>query len=138
MRLNQLNKYHFSDKLPIMKKFPGRLDSFKLLYVKSNTSNKGKAPNPRGSVVSLFILYKKCIYTLLYGRKILCTTQGSKFLILVKMTGMLEALQFDYWTNLIFQDCSEKQVPEVPLISCYEPKLALWNCCWNLLETTIS
>lgn len=35
--------------IPIIKKFPGRFFSFKLLYVKSNTSKTGKAPNPLGS-----------------------------------------------------------------------------------------
>lgn len=40
--------------IPIMKKFPGRFFSFKLLYVRSNTSKTGKAPNPLGSEYSRF------------------------------------------------------------------------------------
>lgn len=35
-----------------MKKFPGSIFSFKLLYDKSSTSSTGNAPNPRGSVFS--------------------------------------------------------------------------------------
>jgi len=38
------------------KKFPGSDLSLRLLYVKSNTSNTGKAPNPLGNTVNLFIL----------------------------------------------------------------------------------
>lgn len=36
-----------------MKKFPGNVFSFKLLYVRSNTSKTGKAPNPLGSTLNL-------------------------------------------------------------------------------------
>lgn len=36
--------------LPIMKKFPGNVFSFKLLYDKSKTSSTGKAPKPRGKL----------------------------------------------------------------------------------------
>lgn len=39
-----------------MKKFPGRLDSFRLLYVKSRTSRTAKAPKPRGNESKRFIL----------------------------------------------------------------------------------
>lgn len=35
---------------PIMKKFPGNVFSFKLLYDKSRTSRTGNAPKPRGKV----------------------------------------------------------------------------------------
>lgn len=41
--------------LPIMKKFPGNVCSFKLLYDKSNTSNTGNAPNPLGNVFNRLI-----------------------------------------------------------------------------------
>ena len=41
------------------KKFPGRLFSFKLLYVRSRTSSAGKAPKPRGNALSLFILHQQ-------------------------------------------------------------------------------
>jgi len=41
---------------PIMKKFPGRFFSLKLLYVRSNTSRTGNAPKPRGSTSNRFIL----------------------------------------------------------------------------------
>lgn len=38
-----------------MKKFPGNVCSFKLLYDKSKTSNTGKAPNPLGKVFNLLM-----------------------------------------------------------------------------------
>lgn len=41
----QINKNHS----PIIKKFPGRAFSFKLLYVKSRISSTGNAPKPLGS-----------------------------------------------------------------------------------------
>lgn len=42
-----------------MKKFPGKLVSLKLLYVKSNTSRTAKAPKPRGNESKRFILEKQ-------------------------------------------------------------------------------
>lgn len=42
-------------KLPIIKKLPGSVCSFKLLYDKSKTSNTGKAPNPLGNVFNLLM-----------------------------------------------------------------------------------
>lgn len=38
-----------------MKKFPGNVVSFKLLYDKSSTSSTGNAPNPRGNELKRFI-----------------------------------------------------------------------------------
>lgn len=38
-----------------MKKFPGKLFSFRLLYVKSKTSSTGKAPKPLGKLYNRFI-----------------------------------------------------------------------------------
>jgi len=45
--------------LPNMKKFPGKVSSEILLYVKSNTSSIGNEPNPRGKVSRRFILQNK-------------------------------------------------------------------------------
>lgn len=42
--------------LPSIKKFPGKLDSLKLLYVKSKTSSTAKAPKPLGNESKRFIL----------------------------------------------------------------------------------
>lgn len=39
-----------------MKKFPGSDFSKRLLYVRSNTSSAGNAPNPRGNELKRFIL----------------------------------------------------------------------------------
>lgn len=41
--------------LPIMKKLPGNVFSFKLLYDKSNTSSTGNAPKPRGNELKRLI-----------------------------------------------------------------------------------
>lgn len=49
-----------------MKKFPGKLDSLKLLYVKSNTSRTANAPKPRGNESKRFILQKKLLIVLSY------------------------------------------------------------------------
>lgn len=41
--------------IPIIKKLPGNVFSFKLLYDKSRISKTGKAPNPRGNEFKRFI-----------------------------------------------------------------------------------
>lgn len=82
-----------------MKKFPGKLLSFRLLYVKSKTSNTGKAPKPRGRELSLFILQKKLVGSLIGMFNFVKTvkiTPGSKYEVLALKTKRLVVLQFDY------------------------------------------
>lgn len=48
-------KHFKKHSVPIMKKFPGNVFSFKLLYVRSKTSSTGKAPKPLGKLSSLLM-----------------------------------------------------------------------------------
>jgi hypothetical protein len=56
MLLKMTLNTHHTNQLPrnlsqANQKFPGRDFSLRLLYVKSNTSNTGKAPNPLGNSI---------------------------------------------------------------------------------------